>query len=470
MLHEKELATLQNSISHLRSEGKYELVIKTAEELLKKGTQYADPKAILYAHYFSALSNYYVGDLKKVLFHIEAHHENCLSFGAKQDWMRSYYLQYFVSFISNDFEHGQKLLEDVLSIALETENFVYVSMAYSNLSHTLNKTNQFSEALKAAQSAVKYANLYVADRFILSIRGHLYLVESALNMKRSDIAMTSIKCLDQLPEIQKYPQEKAFLTILKGRLYELLGDQKKAFQFYTTVKESDLLLHDNFLLKEIQQKRIEIAEHLFSYDELAIIQKEYIDLLHELESYNWGKAALELKLRLQASSKKTNEHLDYLTGLYNRRYLEETTDRLLAAASHTKESIVCIAFDIDNLKSINDTYGHLAGDEAIKMVAKVCSSLIRRDDILGRFGGDEFVLVMHGISREQAKKKALLIAKKIETIPLDLQTVPENITISIGIGDNLMRDVVSFKDLFHLADLALYRAKQNGKNQIVSFV
>ncbi|WP_301107925.1 GGDEF domain-containing protein [Sporosarcina sp.] len=470
MLIEHEISSLQRSIIQYRSEGHYDKVTEAAAELLEKGILLSDAEAILSAHYISALANYYVGNFEKVLFHIEAHHESCLSFGTKSDWMRSFYLQYFVSTFASDYEHGRKLIEDVLSIALEIEDFIYVGIAYSNLSYALNKLGKFPEAMKAAQQAVKFANLYSGDRLILSVRAHLHLIQSSLNLERCDVALTSINCLNQLSELDDFPREKAFLTILKGRLHELLEHPTEAFRFYTLAKEKEELLHDYVFLKEIQQKRIALAEKLCSFDELALIQKEYIDLLHEVENQNWIKASLELKLRLQNSAIKTNEHIDFLTGVYNRKYLEETTDKWLADSVITKDSIVCIAFDLDNLKVINDAHGHLAGDEAIKLVAKICSSEIRKDDLLGRFGGDEFVLVMKSITLENAKKKALEIAKKVKALSLGHPDISDQITISIGLADNHMRDVKSFKDLFHLADLALYRAKRNGKNQLVSFV
>ncbi|GKV66069.1 MULTISPECIES: GGDEF domain-containing protein [Sporosarcina] len=470
MLFEDEISSLQRSISQYRNEGHYDKVAEAAEELLKKGIRFSDAEAILSAHYSSALAYYYTGNFEKVLFHIEAHHEGCLSYGTKSDWMRSYYLQYFVSAFAADYEHGRKLIEDVLSIALETEDFIYASIAYSNLSNALNKLKKFPEAMKAAQKAVKFANLYAKDRLILSIRAHLQLIESSLNLERSDVALTSINCLNQLSELDDFPREKAFLTILKGRLHEMLEHPAEAFQFYTLAKEKEELLHDYVLLKVIQQKRIALAEKLCSFDELALIQKEYIDLLHELENQNWVKTSLELKLRLQNSTVQKYEHIDFLTGVYNRKYLEETTDRWLTDSAVTKNTIVCIAFDLDNLKVINDSYGHLAGDEAIKLVARICSSAIRKDDVLGRFGGDEFVLVMKGITLEDATKKALDIANKVEALSLELPDISDQITISMGLADNQKRDVRSFKDLFHLADLALYRAKRNGKNQVVSFV
>ncbi|WP_153730539.1 GGDEF domain-containing protein [Sporosarcina obsidiansis] len=469
MLQREDLAALKNSISYLQTKGKYEQVLVSSEKLLEKGTQYSLADAILAAHFSSAVASYYLGNIKKALFHIDLHHEHCLSYGTKNDWLQDYYLQYLLSSLTANFVRAQKMTEDALSIAKEVEDYQFLSISYNNLSFTLNKQKQFTYALKAAQSAVRYSNLYTSDSPILSIRASLSLIESAINLQRIDIAKTAVMCVKQIGELQMFPREKAYLALLEGCLYELLDQPQEAFRLYTEAKEIDELFHDNLFLKEIQQKRVCLAELLCPPEELYLLQKEYIELLHEIENQSLIKTAMELELRLEAPTDELNMHIDFLTGVYNRKYLEETADKWLSESKEIKQEVVCIAFDLDNLKEINDQHGHLIGDEAIKLVAETCSGIIRKDDLLGRFGGDEFVLLMRGISIEHAKMKALQISEEIKALSLQVKEKQISITVSIGLGDTLHRDVKNFKELFHLADLALYRAKQNGKNQIVSF-
>ncbi|ARF15005.1 sensor domain-containing diguanylate cyclase [Sporosarcina ureae] len=470
MAKENEITAIYSKISEARSEGRYDLVITWAEELLNKGLLFSNNEAVLTAHYICAISHYYTGDFEKVLFHIEEHYTQCILHGKKSDYMRSYYLQYFVSSFALDYDRGQKLLEDMLSIAIESEDYSYASMAYNKLSLLHNKKEQYDKALEFAQLAVSFAKMEDVDREILLIRAHLHVIESAINLQNSHLAQTSLDFLRLLPTMHDHPREMAFLEILKGRFYDLIGEPEKAFHFYTKAKQREEKLRDYSILKDIQQKRIVLAENLCSFDELAIIQKEYIDLLHEIEDSRLVKAALELQIRLQSSSSTTSENTDYLTGIYNRKYLEETTNLWLDEATTPKKSVVCIVFDIDNLKSINDTYGHLVGDEAIKFVANTSIHEIRKEDVLARFGGDEFVLVMQGISMADAKRKATLLAGKIESLSSTSDVLPIPITISIGLSDNTRRNIQSFNELFHLADLALYKAKENGKNQVISFI
>ena len=470
MNREHEITAFSTGIGHALNTGKYYEAIELADQLLHKAELYSIEEVVLTTHYILATSYYYTGNFDKVLYHIEKHHAYCLLNGNKSDWMRSHYLQYLVSQFASDYETGERVLKVMLSSALDLKDHTHISMAYGRLSHLHNKKGEYEQALEYAGLGLRYAQSKEVERELYLIQAHLFLVESALNLQDAHLALNSIDYVSDLSDLSYCPREKVFFKFLKARVHELLDEPEIAFHYYTIAKENDSLLNDYASLKDIQQKRIELAEKICDFDELAIIQKEYIELLHEMEHITWVKAALELQIRLQSASCKTKENIDYLTGIFNRRYLEETTDLKLKEALKTRTSVVCIAFDIDNLKSINDTFGHLMGDEAIKFVAHTCSNEIRKEDLLGRFGGDEFVLVMQDISLEDAKRKANVLAEKVMSLSANSDILPIPLTISIGLGDNTMHNVKSFKDLFHLADLALYQAKKNGKNQVMTYV
>ena len=222
MARENEITAIYSKINGARNEGRYDLVIKHAENLLNSGLSSSNNNAVLSAHYICAISHYYTGDFEKVLFHIEEHHTQCVLHGNRPDCMRSYYLQYFVSSFALDYDRGQKLLEDMLSIAIENEDYSYVSMAYNKLSLLHNKTEQYDQALEFAQLAVSFAEMKDVNREILLIRAHLHLIESAINLQNAPLAMTSLDYLRQLPPMNHHPREIAFLEILKGRFYDLI--------------------------------------------------------------------------------------------------------------------------------------------------------------------------------------------------------------------------------------------------------
>lgn len=176
--------------------------------------------------------------------------------------------------------------------------------------------------------------------------------------------------------------------------------------------------------------------------------------------------ALKLDIKHSISAIEAKANIDYLTGIYNRHYLEKTGNEWLQQASEKNETILCLALDIDNFKGINDEFGHLFGDEAIKHVSKACSSILNENELIGRYGGDEFVVILKGTSLEDGKIKAKKIEERIGQLQINKDNKSITIQVSIGVADNLGGKITTFADLFHSADMALYKAKKGGKNQI----
>ena len=115
---------------------------------------------------------------------------------------------------------------------------------------------------------------------------------------------------------------------------------------------------------------------------------------------------------------------------------------------------------------INDEFGHLFGDEIIKIVSSTCLELIGENEMLGRYGGDEFVAILNQSSLDSGRLKAEQIGNAFRNLGIQKDGKMVGITSSIGVSTNLSGSLRSFDELFHNADLALYKAKQNGKNQI----
>lgn len=157
---------------------------------------------------------------------------------------------------------------------------------------------------------------------------------------------------------------------------------------------------------------------------------------------------------------------DQLTGLFNRRKLEH--DLTLHYESFTRYGVPTsiLIFDLDNLKKINDTKGHHAGDEMILAVADTCRSTLRKTDTACRFGGDEFVLALPNTEREQALQFARRLHKQLREELSRFSVESTLATASIGIATMHLEDH-SYEDTLKRADRALYKAKGMGKNRIV---
>jgi len=152
---------------------------------------------------------------------------------------------------------------------------------------------------------------------------------------------------------------------------------------------------------------------------------------------------------------------DQLTGIYNRHYLVDEGKARYSRALRHKEELSVIIVDIDFFKAVNDTFGHLAGDIVLKETAQLLENNKRKEDLVARFGGEEFVLIMDKCSAQNAKIKAEEFRKKIESTTIDGM----KITASFGIAE-MTEETKSFEEILKEADDALYKAKENGRNQV----
>lgn len=154
---------------------------------------------------------------------------------------------------------------------------------------------------------------------------------------------------------------------------------------------------------------------------------------------------------------------DQLTQLYNRHYLFEVARQKIAQSLRHQYKFSLLMIDIDHFKEINDTHGHLCGDNILKSVANILVDNIRSEDIAARFGGEEFVMLLDRCNSEAAVEKGNRLRMDIET------SKPQGIKITVSIGvAQLVSDDSSFSSLLNRADQALYLAKERGRNCIVN--
>ncbi|WP_027482878.1 histidine kinase N-terminal 7TM domain-containing diguanylate cyclase [Deinococcus pimensis] len=157
---------------------------------------------------------------------------------------------------------------------------------------------------------------------------------------------------------------------------------------------------------------------------------------------------------------------DALTGLTNRRHFHELAELAEGRASRSRHSLAVIMIDIDHFKKVNDTHGHGAGDEALRHVARVCSSRVRATDVLARYGGEEFVVLLEGVGESDAALVAEELRAAVERSPVTLEHGPLPLTLSVGVA---LTDVSSGLDLpgcVTRADRALYASKTAGRNRV----
>ncbi len=157
---------------------------------------------------------------------------------------------------------------------------------------------------------------------------------------------------------------------------------------------------------------------------------------------------------------------DALTGLYNKRFIVNELENYCRIARRSNRAFSVIMLDIDDFKQINDRYGHLSGDEYLKRLAGLIRETLRDQDLAGRIGGEEFLIVLPETAIEGALQLAVRIRKNVEDFAITLQDKEIRTTISAGVCQ-YERGLKDVKELLDLADQAMYEAKKSEKNKVM---
>jgi diguanylate cyclase (GGDEF)-like protein len=161
----------------------------------------------------------------------------------------------------------------------------------------------------------------------------------------------------------------------------------------------------------------------------------------------------------------TSSQLDTLTGLYNREHINQTINTLCKNKTYAKKDISFMILDIDNFKSINDTYGHHVGDIVLKIFAQKLKEIFSHTVLISRWGGEEFTLLFFSVPKEKLLQKAHQLIQTIAKTPIDIEDTTLYITVSCGC--TTLHGDETFATMFNRADKALYQAKKEGKNRFI---
>ena len=204
-----------------------------------------------------------------------------------------------------------------------------------------------------------------------------------------------------------------------------------------------------------------------------IYENEVEDFVRMIIPYIKGylkEASPVLESKILMEKIRQQSYIDTLTGAYNRKFLEDISDNLTAQVLRRNSNLGILMIDVDFFKEVNDTYGHDAGDMVLKTIADVIQRNIRKADYLVRFGGEEFLVLLVDVKEGYSEKVAEKLRKIIEETPINL---PNGITIkktvSIGVSEFPKDCDAKLWQCIKFADVALYKAKEEGRNKVVRF-
>ena len=250
---------------------------------------------------------------------------------------------------------------------------------------------------------------------------------------------------------------------VEKKLWEVgaFQDIKASQEAFEALQKNEYIRYEDLPLrgKDGQLIEVEFVSNVYLVGGEKVIQCNIRDITERKRAED---ALLETQALLRERSVR-----DHLTGLFNRRYMEETLERELLRAARKQLSLGIIMLDVDNFKQFNDTWGHAAGDEILRELGGLLLKQVRGEDIPCRYGGDEFIIVLPDASLEVTRERAEQLCKNAKASHFQFEgQALEAVALSLGVAVFPGNGTTS-TGLLRAVDAALYRAKHSSRGQVV---
>ncbi len=382
-----------------------------------------------------------------------------------------------ISEVEDNIYHGKQDYLEIYERNLELEKEI------EQRTYELNVANKRMLTLQHIWDMMNSSKpLYnVLESIVNSIQGELGYVHSSIMRKMKDddgfylsvVAEAQSETIKRTAGILKTPIQARLLAYLEGGMFAEALEERKIIQSKNIADSLKAIMPDieQEQLDEIltdKSVRSIIVIPLYSMEnpfglfcvfssreELAKAETDFLSMFAQ---------QIELAITIADLFEKVKEQAvtDGLTGLYNRRYFEEYLKKEVTRARRINQPFSIIGIDLDFLKKINDEYGHAFGDLAIKTIAEVLMANARSIDTAARMGGEEFNVILPGVTSEGAMIAAERIRKAIELKELD--TIG-HVTASIGVA-TFLEHSSDIEEILELTDQAMYLSKRNGRNRV----
>lgn len=352
--------------------------------------------------------------------------------------------KYLYHFFKMDEEYN------LLVVSLKDETATYSEYEYSFLSMLVTLADSFYHMKKLGEEtqrkAIELTNLRASSRIINGLK------ENSLSLEDAIIELDALLSLDGV--ILAVPAEGSEYKIVLTRGSSITTWDEFVSFLLNTEAQSEFL--EVFSLVDARQ-------HMYGI--VACRLSQHSPALYAIQMRVLEQIISQITLVLSEHRMSKEAVTDALTGLYNRRYVEDVLrkrENKVKRDSLYKLSVLMM--DVDHFKRVNDTYGHKAGDKVLKTISGVIKRAVRDVDVVGRYGGEEIIVLMQS-EFEIAKKVAERIRGNIEQTTINIGSQNINITLSIGAAP--FTPATSSEQVVQWADENLYKAKKNGRNQVV---
>jgi diguanylate cyclase (GGDEF)-like protein len=388
-------------------------------------------------------------------------------------------------------EMGQKVLQ-------RYHELKYVrgeSMALNNLALTYLDLGDGAQALETCQESLRLARnngVDIVALTALSTLGEIYLGLQEYNNAEEHL----LQALKLAGEYKAKPEEFQCLLNL-GKVYqcqqkdeEALSALKNALSISHSANDRRGEFQCHQLLAEVYEKLREFESALQHFKQFHALKETVFDestvkrlaglqVIHQVETAKRDAEihylkTIELKREIEErkSAQEALEKLasiDSLTGVLNRREFFILGEREVEEALQKGQPLTAVLFDLDHFKQINDTYGHAIGDQFLIRTTKTMRESLRQGEIIGRYGGDEFVILLPGSNCTQGQQVAERLCEKIASQTISSDKGDISVTLSLGISELSQANDSTLETLLSHADQALYEAKRTGRNRLAVY-
>lgn len=310
-------------------------------------------------------------------------------------------------------------------------------------------------------------------------------VTQGLNWYELAAALDEMADLIMGAQLHRQAEFEHYLQQLNSRLSQFQGNLEQAHEAYTdSIDEGRVLDGDFHHQVQVLHEDVRTAVDLESLKANVEVQLDALmanveqsRALREDRETRVGEQLQTMVKRIQVmeveaqtfrnhlEEQRQRAMIDSLTGLANRAGLQKRMEEEFARWQRYGGELLLAVLDVDHFKQINDRFGHLAGDKVLRLIAQQLQRRLRKSDYIGRFGGEEFVLLLPGTSHEQAAVALDALRAGIEESPFHFKA--ERVTITLSIGYTAFRQGDTLDQVFDRADRAMYQAKQQGRNRLM---